>query len=72
MGKRLPNRKRNGTYVDPDGDKDDKNHPKSAADKEDEKERESRMKKKDADGDAKAVENRENMTDREKEIDEER
>ena len=39
MGKNLPNRKRNGTYVDPNADKEDVTHPKTASEKEDEKER---------------------------------
>lgn len=38
-GKKLPRRKRNGTYVDPDADKEDKSHPKSAQDKQDEQDR---------------------------------
>ena len=36
MGKKLPKRKKNGTFVDPEADKDDKAHPKSQAEKDDE------------------------------------
>ena len=39
-GKRLPRKKKNGTYVDPDAYKDDKAHPKTAAEKEDERDHE--------------------------------
>jgi len=35
----LPRRKKNGTYEDPEGDKDNKSHPMSANEKEDEKDR---------------------------------
>ena len=45
-GKKLPRRKRDGTYIDPDADKEDKNHPKSQQDKEDEKDRKEREMKK--------------------------
>lgn len=38
-GKKLPRRKRNGTYMDPEADKDDKAHPKSAQDIQDQKDR---------------------------------
>lgn len=48
MGKNLPNRKRNGTYVDPNADKDDHVHFKTSSDKEDEKDRRENMKKRDA------------------------
>ena len=45
-GKKLPKKKKNGTYVDPEADKDDKNHPKTAAEKEDEREHEAREREK--------------------------
>ena len=32
-GKKLPRKKKNGTYEDPEADKEDKNHPKSASEK---------------------------------------
>ena len=34
-GKRLPRRKRDGTYYDPEADKEERNRPKSAEEKED-------------------------------------
>ena len=34
-GKKLPRRKRDGTYYDPEADKEEKNRPKSAQEKED-------------------------------------
>lgn len=37
-GKKLPRKKKNGTYVDPEADKEDKNRPKTTTEKEDERE----------------------------------
>jgi hypothetical protein len=45
-GKKLPRKKKNGTYEDPEADKEDKNHPKSASEKTDEIDRKERDKKK--------------------------
>ena len=72
QGKHLPRRKRDGTYVDPDADNEDKNHPKSAADKEDENDRKDRQMKKDAEYKARQQEAQGEMTERQKERDEER
>lgn len=72
QGKKLPKRKRNGTYVDPDADKEDKAHPKSAAEKQSEKDMREQMAKKDAADRSARGENRDNMSDREKERDDDR
>lgn len=45
-GKKLPRKKKNGTYEDPEADKEDKNHPKSASEKTDEQDRKDRDRKK--------------------------
>ncbi len=58
-GKKLPHRKNNGTYVDPEADKDYKNKPKSAAEKEDEKDHAERERKIEDEEAKKRGENRE-------------
>ena len=71
QGKKLPRRKRDGTYIDPDAD-NDRNHPKSAGDKEDEKDRRERDLKKNDEYRKRNGEARDNMSASEKVRDEER
>lgn len=68
----MPRRKRDGTYVDPEADKDDKNHPKSAQDKEDETDRKERDQKKEEDYKKKSGEHKDEMSERDREREEDR
>lgn len=72
QGKKLPRRKRDGTYVDTEADKEDQNHPKAATDKEDEKDRREREQKKNEEYRKRNGEARDNMSASEKVRDEER
>jgi len=57
-GKKLPRRKKNGTYMDPEADKDDKAHPKTQAEKDDERDRAERERDKEAAENKQEKENR--------------
>lgn len=72
QGQRLPRKRRDGTYIDPEAEKVEANRPKSADDKEDEKDRLEREKKRDEDYKKRTGEARDNMTPSEKVRDEER
>lgn len=72
QGSKLPRKKRDGTYVDPEADKNEANRPKSADDKEDERDRIERERRKQEDYRKKTGEARDNMSPGEKVRDEER
>lgn len=72
QGRRLPRKKRDGTYVDPEADRQEANRPKSADDKEDERDKHEREQRRDAEYKKRTGESRDNMSPSEKVRDEER